>query len=494
MKKMHWLDRMTMPVAPRWTLRRQHARAAAALVQRHYEAAASGRRTQGWNRTSTDANAAIGPSLARLREVARDLVRNNPYAEAAINAICDHTVNWGIVAKTKDARAQDAWNRWANSTDCDADGRHNFAGLQKLVLSTVIESGEVLVRRRIRREEDGFAIPMQLQVLEPDYLDTSKDTTVLSASGVITRRTIQGIEFDALGRRTGYWLFPEHPGSTITRLSASVFVPAESVLHVYKADRPGQVRGASWFAPVLLRFKDFDEYEDATLMKQKIAACLAVITSDIDGSAASLGVADDSTTPGIDSLEPGQILNVPPGRSVEVVQPPSVREHNDFCKITLQAIATGLGCTYEDITGDYSDFNFSSARMSRIRHWARVYDWQWNLVIPQFCDPVWTWTMEVAQIMRLANAATAVRWTPPPMPMIEPDKEGLAIQRNIRTGITTLSEEIRARGYDPRELLEEMAADNKMLDQLGLVLDSDARKMTSQGQAQQQPKTEEAAA
>ena len=68
--------------------------------------------------------------------------------------------------------------------------------------------------------------------------------------------------------------------------------------------------------------------------------------------------------------------------------------------------------------------------------------------------------------------------------MIEPDKEGLAYQRNIRTGIMTLSEAIRERGYDPDDLLAEMKADNAKLDAMGLVLDSDARRMTQAGQAQ----------
>jgi capsid protein len=102
------------------------------------------------------------------------------------------------------------------------------------------------------------------------------------------------------------------------------------MLHVFKPTRVGATRGASWFAPVLLRFKDFDEFEDATLMKQKIAACLAVITSDVDGNAAPLGTADDTSSPGIDSLEPGMIMQVPPGRSIEVVQPPTVREYSDY--------------------------------------------------------------------------------------------------------------------------------------------------------------------
>jgi lambda family phage portal protein len=490
----HWIDRVTAPIAPRWTLKRQRARAAASLLKRHYEGASTGRRTQGWNRAGSDPNAAMGPSLAHLRYAARDLVRNNPYAESAISTICDHTVGWGIVAKFQSKRVQRAWDAWANSTACDADGRHDLSGLQKLVLSAVAESGEVLVRMRVRRPEDGFPIPLQLQVLEPDYLDTSRDTTTLSLSGQPANRVIQGVEFDAIGRRVAYYLFHEHPGSVhgmnaTNRPLVSVRVPASSVLHVFKSKRPGQVRGASWFAPVLLRFKDFDEFEDATLMKQKIAACLAVLISDVDGTMPPLGTVDDTTTPGIDMIEPGTIHNVGPGRNIQVVDPPQIREYKDFCEVTLRAIATGLGVTYEDLTGDYTELPFSAARMSRLRHWSRVDDWRWRLVIPQFCAPVSMWFAQVAQVMGI-DASEMPQWTAPPMPMLEPDKEGLAYQRNIRTGIQTLSEAIRERGYDPKELLAEMANDQAMLDRLGIVLDSDPRRMTQAGQAQQAPKAD----
>jgi lambda family phage portal protein len=450
---------------------------ASELVQRHYEAASVGRRTQGWKRSISDANAAIGPSLVRLREVSRDLVRNNPYAESAVSTIVDHTVGWGIVPMAE----HNAWKLWANSTAIDADGRHDLSGLEKLVMRAVVESGEVLIRRRWRRVEDGFPLPMQLQVLEPDFLDTSKDG--LTPNG---GRIVQGVEFDPIGRRAAYWLYKEHPGATFTRgsslFSVSTRVPATDVVHVFKASRPGQVRGPSWFAPVLLRFKDFDEFEDATLMKQKIAACLAVITSDTDGTAAPIGNSE-AETPEIDSLEPGMILNVAPGKSVEVVQPPSVREYADYSKTSLRAIATGLGVSYEDLTGDYTGMPFSAARMSRLRHWDRVEDWRWRLLVPQFLDPVWSWAMEACALMGIAPVENE-GWTAPPLPMIEPDKEGLAIQRNIRTGITTLSEEIRARGYNRDKFLDELQADFEDLDARGLVLDCDPRRMTQAGQAQ----------
>ena len=475
-----WLDRAIGYLAPQTALQRLRARTAHDLLARHYEAASVGRRTQGWYRTTTDANAAIGPGLAKLRDAARDLVRNNPYAESALSTIVDHAVGWGIVAATKHA----AWERWANSTAIDADGRHDLAGLEKLVMRTVVESGECLVRRRVRRIEDNFPLPLQLQILEPDFLDTSKDAASLPNGG----RIVQGVEFDALGRRAAYWLFKSHPGSAVSLTSAtfgnaSSRITAEDVLHIFKPSRPGQVRGPSWFAPVLLRFRDFDEYEDATLMKQKIAACLAVITSDVDGSAPPLGTADDTASPAIDSLEPGMILNVPPGRDIHVVNPPAVTDYAPYSKTVLRAIATGLGVTYEDLTGDYENLPFSAARMSRLRHWARVEDWRWRLIVPQFLNPAWTWAMQASTILGMPSVE-ATEWTAPPLPMIEPDKEGLAIQRNIRTGITTLSEEIRARGYNRDQFLDELQADFEDLDARGLVLDCDPRKLTQAGQLQ----------
>lgn len=485
-----WLDRAVGFFAPRRGLMRLRARVAADMLVRHYEAASIGRRTMGWKASIGDANAAVESGLSRLRNIARDLVRNNPHAKMAVRTIANQVVGWGITAKPMptSAKAAKVWKEWADTRACDADGRHNFAGLQKLAMRTIVESGEVLIRRRRRLPSDGLPIPLQLQVLEADYIDTARTGIVLPNGG----RIINGVEFDALGRRAAYWLFPEHPGAAYSMFiggnlgASSIPVRAENILHVFHQERPGQVRGPSWFAPVILKMKDFDEYEDAQLMKQKIAACLAVLTSDVDGTAPALGTADDTQQPGIDSLEPGMILNLAPGRSVTVVQPPTVREYGDFSEISLRAIAAGLGLTYEDLTGNYAGLPFSAARMSRLSHWDRVEDWRWQTLIPQLCDPVWGWAMEAAAIMGIVKEPPAAAWTARPPQMIEPDKEGLAIQRNIRTGIQTLSEAIRERGYDPKDLLAEMAADNKKLDELGLILDSDARKTTQQGLPREQ--------
>jgi lambda family phage portal protein len=485
MKPQHWTDRAAAAISPTWALRRVRARAAMHNL-RHYEAASTGRRTANWYRTNTDANAALGPALAYLRATARDLVRNNGYAESALSTIVDHMIGTGIVAKLEPQAGAfaAAWKQWSETTECDADGRHDLAGLEALVARTVAESGECLVRRRWRESSDGFALNFQLQILEPDHLDVSKEQVASAKNNAI----VQGVEFDGIGRRVAYWLFREHPGSNRTLASgASYRVPVSDVRHVFRATRPGQVRAASWFAPVLLTFKDFDEFDDATIMKQKIAACLAVVMSDVDGSGAPLGTADDTENPGTDTLSPGAIIRAAAGQNIEVVQPPSVSEFGPYSTVTLRKIATGLGIGYEDLTGDYTGMSFSAARMSRLRHWARVDGWRWKMMVPQFCTPVAQWAIQVGRLQGLIPAGAsnpAFSWTAPPPPMIEPDKEGLAIQRMKRIGAKSLSESIREMGYDPERVFAELESEDALLKKLGLVLDSDPRVMTQAGQAQ----------
>ena len=303
--KLNFLDRFALAISPSWGQSRLRARMIAQELARHYEAASMGRRTSNWTRAGTDANAAAGPSLASLRALARDLVRNNSWARNGLRVIANNTVGWGIMAKAvggpSAATAMALWKAWSESpSECDADGRLTFAGIESLATRTTAESGEVLVRRRRRRPVDGLTIPLQLQVLEPDFIDTTKDGLVGDAGGPI----IQGVEFDKLGRRVAYWLYENHPGSSLLGTLTSKRVPAEDIAHVFFSERPGQVRGVSWFAPAIVNLRDFDEFEDAQLMRQKIAACFAAFVTDIDGTGTAIG-AQSAADELIETIEPG---------------------------------------------------------------------------------------------------------------------------------------------------------------------------------------------
>lgn len=488
--RISWWDRFLIALAPDYGLRRVTARATAQLMARHFESASSGRRTDGWSRRNTDANAAAsGQSLSLLRSQARDLVRNNPWARRGLRRVTTDTVGWGIRPKATGrgaARVAELWKRWAETTECDAAGRNTFYGLQKLVMRTVVESGECLIRRRRRLPTDGLAIPMQLQVLEPDHIDTGRDGIKGQEGGEI----IQGIEFNGIGRRVAYWLFEQHPGGR-SASAVSKRVPADGVLHVFDQERPGQVRGPSWFASVDVRLHEFDEFEDATIVKQKIAACLVAFVKDSEAAGAdpaSFGAAGTAKNGQFtDSMEPGMIATLPPGRDVTVAQPPQASDFQSFSAVALRGVAAGLGTTYEDLTGDYSQVNYSSARMARIAHTADVHDWRWNMLIPQFCAPAWAWMIDTMIFAGEDVELAPAKWTPAPMPMLDPDKEGSATTKAVRSGQMTPDEMVREQGFDPDEHWQEYADSFKRLDALGITIDADPRKVSGSGQAQATP-------
>lgn len=436
-------------------------------------------------KTSTDANTANAPALVALRELARDLRRNNGWAKRGVQVITNNTVGWGImptpdsVNRKRGEAAIALWNEWAKSTKCDFDGRQNFYGLQRLVMDTIVEAGEVLVVRQAPLDAS-LPIPLRLQVLEPDYIDTNRSGVSTTEGNAI----VDGIEFDRRGQRVAYWLYTSHPGSNrlFTSRFDSVRIPAERVLHIYRLDRPGQVRGVSWLAAAISRLKDLDAFEDAELQQQMVAACFGAF---VENDGAAVGEEDDDDDE-LEHLEPGHIAYLAAGEKITFAQPPSVHD-SAFSERVLRRIAVSLGVPYEELTGDYSAVNYSSARMARLAHWANVWEWREHMLIPQLCNGVWAWAMEIVTAMKGWPVAPSAEWAAPPMPILEPDKEALAYGRAIRIGMLTWDQMIREQGGDPVAQLKQIAARNKELDAAGVVLDCDPRMTNSSGQKQQLP-------
>ncbi|MEM7308895.1 MAG: phage portal protein [Planctomycetota bacterium] len=457
--------------------------------RRRYEAAARGRRTDGWRTSPSSAVAEIGPALALLRDRSRDLVRNNPWAKKAIGVHEARTVGTGIVPtpavpdgaasglRRDGAELAARWKGWAETTECDAAGRTNLYGLQALAQRSVGEAGEALVRRRWRRTSDGLTVPLQLQLLEPDHLDLSKTEPLKSGNHVL-----QGVEFNKIGRRVAYWMHREHPGGSIYGLRTRSYgepvrVPASEVLHIFRSERIGQVRGVPWGASCLLKLRDFDDYDDATLLRQKIAACFAAFVRDIDSTIGEdSSLQKDASGRRIDEIEPGMVQELGPGQDVTFSSPPPAMGFRDYSEITLHAIAAGYGVTYEALSGDLSRVNFSSGRMGWLEMEAAIRTWRRNEFIPQFCQGVWGWFLDGALLAGHADARVPARWTPPRREMLDPLKEVKALREAVRSGFTSLSDALRSLGHDPEEVLEELKSDLDLLDKLGIELDSDPRK------------------
>lgn len=450
-------------------------------MKRRFEGAAGGRRNEGWRSAGTDANSENAPALALLRNRARDLRRNNPYAERAVSAIADNMVGAGIVPRPMAVKDRDnkrlaaLWTAWGEATVCDADGLENFYGLQHKIAEGVAESGEYLIRRRRRFTSDGLPVPLQIQLLEPDFLDDAK------TAGNGKNQIIQGVEFDALGKRVAYWLFDEHPGSSSSlRSLQSRRVPAEDVIHVFLPKRAGQARGYTWFAPVMQRLRNFDEMEDAVMEQAKIAACFAAfVTEDMGGQG--------KPHPLLDRMEPGIIQKLSAGEDVTFAAPPTFNGYQPYSWQALHAISVGMGIPYELMTGDLKGVNFSSGRMGWLHFARRVDVWQWRMMIPQLCERVWGWFMEAQALLPGGVLADAVaEWVPPRREMVDPKTETQNVKDRLRNGLLTWPNALRELGItDPTEHANEIAKANKLFDALGLVLDCDPRHVTGAGQTQQ---------
>lgn len=474
------VDSFIAAVSPAAALRRQRARVQLDALRR-YEGASRGRRTDGWLTQGTSADAAAAPGLKVLRDRSRDLVRNNPYAAKAVQVIVSNVIGTGIMGQ---ARAQRSRRRseqltalylnWAHDPNqCDWHGRMDFAGLQALSMRCIVESGEVLIRRRTPASSSGQRIPLQLQVMEPDMLDTTRDVA-LANGGLIK----EGIEYDRNGRRVAYWLYDEHPGERHLRVTnlLSSRVPAEEIIHVFRQDRPHQTRGVPWASPVIIRLRDFDDYSDAQLLKQKISACFTAFAVDTEAPDAGMG------TELIDKLEPGAIEILPPGKDIRFANPPTVGEFDKISREYLLQIAAGFGVTYESLTGDLSNTSFASGRMGWLEFQRNIEAWRWQMLVPQLLNPVWSWFAAAGTVNGIRMEGIVPQWTAPRRELIDPAKEIEATKKAVRSGFMSLSEAIREFGYEPEEVREEQAEDNAAMDRLSLILDSDPRRTSGSGQ------------
>jgi lambda family phage portal protein len=481
--KMNFLDRAINFLNPKaGTERMRHKMAQEVFKKnsgkRRYEAAGGGRRTDGWHAVSTSGNAEIHQALIFLRNRSRDLVRNNPYAENAIKEISNSMVGTGIIPTPKDLsplqtkKIKKAWSDWAESTDCDWEGHSTFYGIQHLIARSVAESGECIVRKHIIADKK-LAIPLKLQVLEADYIDTTKYMWSLPEGGFI----YYGVEFDKDQKIVAYWLWDQHPGEQIhfNVTLVSRRVPADQILHIFEKKRPGQFRGVPFGTASMLRLKDMDDYEDAQLIRQKIAACFSVfVTDSTNATVGDQGNAEEL----LDKVEPGIIQKLSPGQTVSMATPPDAGQTFDpYTKNILRGVAAGYGMDYVTLTGDLTAVNFSSGRMGWLKFHKNVSVWQTHMLIPMLCDPAWAWFIQVASIMGFAKSDKTIkaRWTPPRREMIDPAKESKALVEMIRAGLMSLPEAIRQMGDAPEDVIEEMIATAKLFDAAKLMPTTDPR-------------------
>lgn len=442
-----------------------------------YDGAGQGKRLGNWYPSTSSVNSLLASNLNTLRTRSHDIIRKNPYAANAVDSIVSNCIGTGIKPQSK---AQDAnfrkniqslWLQWTD--EADDSGMCDFYGLQALVLRSVIECGECFVRIKIDKKNS--TVSLKLQVLEAEHLDTSKDYQ-LSNGNVIK----SGIEFDKSGKRVAYYLYKEHPGdSFIGKTIDSVRIPAKEIFHIYKPLRPGQIRGEPWLSNVLLKIHELDQYEDAELVRKKTAAMFAGFVTRLDPESSMFGEknANDQWV-AFAGLEPGTMQFLDPGEDIKFSSPADVgNTYEAFIKQQLIAISVGLGVTYEQLTGDLSGVNYSSIRAGLLEFRRKCTALQHNLMVFQFCRPIWNKFIELAILsdsIKIPNDSdfALVKWILQGFAWVDPIKEQNAQMTAVRCGFKSRAEVVSELGYDVEEIDAEIATDNERAKNLGLNFDT----------------------
>lgn len=489
MSRANWFDRATAFFAPGVAAARLAARERfeQLAASRSYAGAALGRHTDGWRVHSTSADAEIHAGGRRLRDRSRDLERNNPHAAKAVSNWVTDLVGDGILPrpdsgrKARDKKVKAAFDKW--SRRCDADGQLDFFGLQTLAVRGMVTGGEMLARRRWRRPQDGHDIPVQIQLLEPDFLDDARHGLFPGGNSAI-----QGIEFDQIGRRTAYWLFSEHPGNNFATVLSGITskrIPATEIVHLYEKQRT-QARGVPWCAPVIRRMRDVDDYDFAEGIRKKIeASVVGIVTSEDESDPSIAPIVKDAHGNIIEKMAPGLIGYARNGKEIKFNQPATIGGYEEYKRVSAREIAAGFRQPYELLTGDLSTVNFSSARIGLVAYRRLVSQMQWQIIIPMLLEPWWNWFCEAAYLAgEIDTPDVPVEWSPPKWAAIDPYKDALADLITIRTGTRSWQDVTAERGRNPADVLADIVRFNADVDRDGVVLDSDPRRMTKAGAIQ----------
>jgi lambda family phage portal protein len=491
-----------------WNAKRQQGRAEAVqrdrLQQqaRSYEGAAVNRLTGDWSALNTSADSEILTSLRVLRARSRQLVRDNPYAKQAVRLIVNNVIGAGIgmQAQVSNARKklldpindsiEAAWVKWCDRKTCHTAGLLNFSDIERLAVTQLVTAGEVVIRK-IRTPFGGGTVPLALEVLEADRL-MDQWQTARAPNGNMIR---MGVEVDEWHRPTAYWFLPKHPGDyQFATFDPAKFlrVPADDVLHLYIIDRWPQTRGEPWFHAALRTMHDVGGYEEAEIVKARSSANVVGFIRSPEP------LAPDGTQNGRQVLntEPGTWQTLLPGEDVagfnSAAPNPTVEP---FLRYMLRKIAVAVGTSYEGLSRDYSQSNYSSSRLALLDD-RDVYRVIQGWFCKTFRADIHREFLDAAALVGAVKLGqdyfsntdkyTAVRFKPRGWAWIDPAREVAAYKMAERCGYMTKDDVISTThpSADFEDVMKGLQREREFADDLDLVLDTDPAKVNDKGQAQ----------
>lgn len=470
----------------------------AAKVLARYDAAGMGRRMAGWTPPRTGPNTALN-GIQRIRDRAQDTTRNDWAAESTATKWTSSLIGIGITPRFKGitdvTRRKEVTALFGDMAKrIDADCVLDYFGQQTLVTRTWFIAGEAFARFRARYNDEGLPLPFQVQLLEPDMVPMLDAT---SWAGMPAGNYIRsGVEFNKRGKRVAYWVYKQHPadGNAISvQPNDYVRVAASEMAHIFDPKRPGQIRGVSSLAPILVKLRDVGDYEDAVLTRQKIANLFVAfikrtlptldpndpIYGALTGAAVEYGADQVGPTTDVGStpllpMAPGLIQELEDGQDVQFANPPEAgTDYSNYMRTQHLGTAAATGLPYELMSGDIANVSDRTLRVVINEFRRLAQQKQWQVIIPMFCQKVVEWFADTALLtgqisLEESDAVRRVEHAPHGWEYIHPVQDPQGKKTEVDAGFRSRSSVIAARGDDPDLVDEERAADNARADVLGL--------------------------
>lgn len=463
------------------------------------------RELAGWNPAPGSPDSDLLPDLATLRTRNRDLDRNNGIATGIHQTLVDNVVGTGLrLVSTPDYRAlkkdkqwaeewstatESKWRSHAETTDIDAAGMANFYQLTSQIFRAAMLNGEGLA---LPLWISGRGYSTKFQVIEADRLATPW--------GMIDGPHMRGgIEIDDFGRPTAYNIRKVHPGDLYLNWIGNVWqferIPAETawgrkrVIHVHDQERSGQHRGKPLLAPVLTQFKMLDHYQRTEM---QAAVVNAIVAAFIETPMDSAGVAElfggdvndqrfkdylaaknEYRVP----LKGGAVLPLFPGDKLSSFAPNRPNSaFEQFTEAVGRNIGLAAGLPFELAFKNFSKSNYSNTRAALSEAW-RFFIGRREWLASLWATPVYELWLEEAinageieapDFYENRYAYCRCRWNGPGRGWIDPVKEATAAQMRMTSLVSTLEKECAEQGLDWEEVLEQRAAEQTKMAELGI--------------------------
>lgn len=460
----NFLDKTIAWISPEAGWKREIYRQA--LRERGYDAADHGRLNANWRAQIESAEVTDRFSRDTLRARARDLERNSDVANAVLSAHKRNVYGAGYRLRVKtgddelNKQLEKLWEKWCKARNCDVTGTQSLNEIMRMAVRRKKVDGGILILKRYTKEG---MIPLQLQCIEVDELDLNHMVPHDKAN-----RVVGGIEYNSFNKPVGYFICTYGIDGSIN--TDPVYVDAKHVIFWYTKTRPTQIREVTDLAPTMPRVRSLDEFIRAIGVKEKILACLSIFIKRIlPQTGLGIGGRGQRTEDGRydyngKTVSPGMIMNLNEGDDVAVVNPSGQSsDATAFSKQHIRLIAAGQGLSYETVSRDMSESNYSSARQGMIEDELTYGEDSEHLIdilteIYQsfVISCVLSGKVVIKDFWENKDAYLTHTWIKAPKKWIDPKKETEANQIALKTGQKSWADLAAEQGKDWKEMIDEI--------------------------------------